>query len=181
VQLVSGHSLSFVERTFPPSAITLRSVAARGTSSSSASRSIWANRFRSRSLTRTFSQPSRSQLSRRPLLECFGWPAGRIRDLGGIASARGTEMFVPLGLRLWERSAPATSASPWCARRRDRGAAASAVFDAGAVSAVSTPAIETRGLTKFYGETRGIEDLDSPSSSAPEIGPAMPLDNSSTL
>jgi len=28
------------------------------------------------------------------------------------------------------------------------------------VSAMSTAAIETAGLTKFYGETRGIEDLD---------------------
>jgi hypothetical protein len=35
------------------------------------------------------------------LLESFGWPAERIRDLGGISSARGTEMYVPLWLRLW--------------------------------------------------------------------------------
>ena len=35
------------------------------------------------------------------LLESFGWPAGRIRDLGGISSARGTEMYVALWLRLW--------------------------------------------------------------------------------
>ena len=34
------------------------------------------------------------------LLESFGWPAGRIRDLGGIGSARGTEMYLPLWLRL---------------------------------------------------------------------------------
>lgn len=35
------------------------------------------------------------------LLESFGWPAERIRDLGGITSARGTEMYVALWLRLW--------------------------------------------------------------------------------
>jgi predicted dinucleotide-binding enzyme len=35
------------------------------------------------------------------LLESFGWPAGRIVDLGGISSARGTEMYVALWLRLW--------------------------------------------------------------------------------
>jgi 8-hydroxy-5-deazaflavin:NADPH oxidoreductase len=35
------------------------------------------------------------------LLESFGWPRARIRDLGGIASARGTEMYLALWLRLW--------------------------------------------------------------------------------
>jgi predicted dinucleotide-binding enzyme len=35
------------------------------------------------------------------LLESFGWPASHIRDLGGISSARGTEMYVALWLRLW--------------------------------------------------------------------------------
>ena len=35
------------------------------------------------------------------LLESFGWLATRIRDLGGISSARGTEMYVALWLRLW--------------------------------------------------------------------------------
>jgi 8-hydroxy-5-deazaflavin:NADPH oxidoreductase len=35
------------------------------------------------------------------LLQSFGWPASRIRDLGGISSARGTEMYVALWLRLW--------------------------------------------------------------------------------
>ena len=35
------------------------------------------------------------------LLRSFGWPAGRIVDLGGISSARGTEMYLPLWLRLW--------------------------------------------------------------------------------
>jgi hypothetical protein len=34
------------------------------------------------------------------LLQGFGWPAGRIRDLGGISSARGMEMYLPLWLRL---------------------------------------------------------------------------------
>ena len=35
------------------------------------------------------------------VLESFGWPADRIRDLGGISSARGTEMYLALWLRLW--------------------------------------------------------------------------------
>lgn len=37
----------------------------------------------------------------RALLQSFGWPAERIRDLGGISSARGTEMYLALWLRLW--------------------------------------------------------------------------------
>ena len=35
------------------------------------------------------------------LLESFGWPSERIRDLGGISSARGTEMYLALWIRLW--------------------------------------------------------------------------------
>lgn len=35
------------------------------------------------------------------LLESFGWPSERVRDLGGIRSARGTEMYLPLWLSLW--------------------------------------------------------------------------------
>lgn len=35
------------------------------------------------------------------LLESFGWPAERIVDLGGIAAARGTEMYLPLWLALY--------------------------------------------------------------------------------
>jgi predicted dinucleotide-binding enzyme len=35
------------------------------------------------------------------LLASFGWPVERVRDLGGISSARGTEMYVALWLRLW--------------------------------------------------------------------------------
>jgi 8-hydroxy-5-deazaflavin:NADPH oxidoreductase len=35
------------------------------------------------------------------LLESFGWPSDNIIDLGGITSARGTEMFLPLWLRLY--------------------------------------------------------------------------------
>jgi predicted dinucleotide-binding enzyme len=35
------------------------------------------------------------------LLQSFGWQAARIRDLGGISSARGTEMYVAFWLRLW--------------------------------------------------------------------------------
>lgn len=36
----------------------------------------------------------------RELLESFGRPAGRIRDLGGIQAARGTEMYLSLWLSL---------------------------------------------------------------------------------
>ena len=35
------------------------------------------------------------------LLRSFGWKAARIVDLGDISSARGTEMYLPLWLRLW--------------------------------------------------------------------------------
>jgi predicted dinucleotide-binding enzyme len=35
------------------------------------------------------------------LLQSFGWLAERIRDLGGISSARGMEMYVALWVRLW--------------------------------------------------------------------------------
>jgi predicted dinucleotide-binding enzyme len=35
------------------------------------------------------------------LLEEFGWPADSILDLGDITAARGTEMYLPLWLRLW--------------------------------------------------------------------------------
>jgi len=34
------------------------------------------------------------------LLRSFGWPAARIRDLGGIASSRGTEMYLIFWLKL---------------------------------------------------------------------------------
>jgi 8-hydroxy-5-deazaflavin:NADPH oxidoreductase len=36
----------------------------------------------------------------RELLGSFGWPAERIYDLGDITAARGTEMYLPLWLRL---------------------------------------------------------------------------------
>jgi 8-hydroxy-5-deazaflavin:NADPH oxidoreductase len=36
----------------------------------------------------------------RELLESFGWPSERINDLGDITAARGTEMYLPLWLRL---------------------------------------------------------------------------------
>jgi predicted dinucleotide-binding enzyme len=36
------------------------------------------------------------------LLRSFGWPAERIIDLGGLASARGTEAFLLLWLPLWQ-------------------------------------------------------------------------------
>jgi 8-hydroxy-5-deazaflavin:NADPH oxidoreductase len=35
------------------------------------------------------------------LLQSFGWPTERIRDLGGISSARGMEMYLAFWLRLW--------------------------------------------------------------------------------
>ncbi len=35
------------------------------------------------------------------VLQSFGWPAEDIMDLGGISSARGTEMYLPLWLRLY--------------------------------------------------------------------------------
>lgn len=34
------------------------------------------------------------------LLESFGWPRGDIVDLGDISTARGTEMYLPLWLRI---------------------------------------------------------------------------------
>lgn len=34
------------------------------------------------------------------LLGEFGWPADRVKDLGDISAARGTEMYLPLWLRL---------------------------------------------------------------------------------
>ena len=34
------------------------------------------------------------------LLQTFGWPAERINDLGDITAARGTEMYLPLWIRL---------------------------------------------------------------------------------
>ncbi len=35
------------------------------------------------------------------LCEWFGWKRGNLIDLGDISGARGTEMFLPLWLRLW--------------------------------------------------------------------------------
>jgi 8-hydroxy-5-deazaflavin:NADPH oxidoreductase len=35
------------------------------------------------------------------LLEAIGWPPGSIVDLGDIAAARGTEMYVALWVRIW--------------------------------------------------------------------------------
>jgi 8-hydroxy-5-deazaflavin:NADPH oxidoreductase len=37
----------------------------------------------------------------RSLLETFSWPAGAIVDLGDISAARGTEMYLPLWLRIY--------------------------------------------------------------------------------
>jgi predicted dinucleotide-binding enzyme len=36
------------------------------------------------------------------LLESFGWPLDAVRDLGGIAAARGMEMYIPLWLGLMQ-------------------------------------------------------------------------------
>jgi 8-hydroxy-5-deazaflavin:NADPH oxidoreductase len=36
------------------------------------------------------------------LLEGFGWPPDAVRDLGGIAAARGMEMYIPLWLGLMQ-------------------------------------------------------------------------------
>jgi predicted dinucleotide-binding enzyme len=35
------------------------------------------------------------------LLQSFGWGAGRVTDLGDISAARGTEMYLPLWLRIY--------------------------------------------------------------------------------
>ncbi len=35
------------------------------------------------------------------LLGEFGWPAGRVLDLGGIRSARAVEMYLPLWLTMF--------------------------------------------------------------------------------
>jgi predicted dinucleotide-binding enzyme len=35
------------------------------------------------------------------ILKSFGWPEKNILDLGDISSARGTEMYLPLWLRIW--------------------------------------------------------------------------------
>lgn len=35
------------------------------------------------------------------LLTSFGWPADSVIDLGGISTARGTEMLLPIWLHLW--------------------------------------------------------------------------------
>ncbi len=37
----------------------------------------------------------------RELLETFGWPPADILDLGDLSAARGTEMYLPLWIRLW--------------------------------------------------------------------------------
>ena len=36
----------------------------------------------------------------RALLESFGWPAGSVRDLGGLDAARGLEMYLPFWISL---------------------------------------------------------------------------------
>jgi len=44
----------------------------------------------------------------RELLGSFGWPAERINDLGDITAARGTEMYLPLWIRLVDVTGSAT-------------------------------------------------------------------------
>jgi 8-hydroxy-5-deazaflavin:NADPH oxidoreductase len=44
----------------------------------------------------------------RVLLEEFGWSPGSVVDLGGISSARGTEMYLPLWLRMYGALGTAT-------------------------------------------------------------------------
>jgi hypothetical protein len=41
------------------------------------------------------------------LLQGFGWPTEHILDLGDITSARGTEMYIALWLRLWHAAGTA--------------------------------------------------------------------------
>lgn len=43
-------------------------------------------------------EPAKAEVT--SLLESFGWPRDSILDLGGIEAARGTEMYLPLWLRL---------------------------------------------------------------------------------
>jgi predicted dinucleotide-binding enzyme len=43
-----------------------------------------------------------AKLSVREVLESFGWPHDDVMDLGDITAARGTEMYLPLWLRLWQ-------------------------------------------------------------------------------
>jgi len=40
------------------------------------------------------------------LLESFGWPEARIIDLGGLATARGTEGYLLLWLAIWQAVGP---------------------------------------------------------------------------
>ncbi len=40
----------------------------------------------------------------RDILKSFGWKDGNILDLGGITSARGTEMYLPLWLSIFRAS-----------------------------------------------------------------------------
>jgi predicted dinucleotide-binding enzyme len=42
------------------------------------------------------------------LLMVFGWQQGEIVDLGDIRAARGTEMLLPLWLRIWQTSGTST-------------------------------------------------------------------------
>lgn len=44
----------------------------------------------------------------RSLLGEFGWPSGRVLDLGGIRAARGLEMFLPFWLELMRNQGTAT-------------------------------------------------------------------------
>jgi predicted dinucleotide-binding enzyme len=50
------------------------------------------------------------------ILRSFGWR--HVLDLGDITTARGTEMHLPLWLRIWGRSEPAHSTSRACSDHR---------------------------------------------------------------
>jgi 8-hydroxy-5-deazaflavin:NADPH oxidoreductase len=47
------------------------------------------------------SNDAEAKLKAKELLKSFGWLEKNILDLGDITSARGTEMFLPLWLRIW--------------------------------------------------------------------------------
>jgi predicted dinucleotide-binding enzyme len=51
---------------------------------------------------RSASAASRARCRAGSLLESFGWPRGRVVDLGGIEASRAVEMYLPLWLRLFQ-------------------------------------------------------------------------------
>ena len=54
------------------------------------------------------------------LSEWFGWKPSNIVDIGDITGARGTEMYLPLWLRLWGRNwHPGFQYPDWCTKSRN--------------------------------------------------------------